>query len=313
MAFRRTVRVPENDDSPLIPGFIPYGPGNETEIPAYVETDDGGSLERATSVTTPMYPGEAFYARFFQTDGVFAVIPIVNGINAITGEPETAESVRMKAFSGGQKQNYVVIEGAKGYHDTAEGVERDAYGLPWMDNIRTAIGGDLGQMVTANQPTHAGMSSLSASDNPAMEMVVIPMKRSVYDRLFGRGQNTRTSGTKAVFGGGRDLTPSLEIEASSQPVGYGFPEDRYVKTFSPGNPNGVWEESQAKRLTFSIPDARIFYALSREPKPEGYEPLTRADYAAAKWLPGDVRRHDNTWTRWLDRLFPDGRNLDLSR
>lgn len=68
----------------------------------------------------------------------------------------------------------------------------------------------------------------------------------------------------------------------------------------------VWDLDKARRLTIDLPEAEAFYKFTNQPKPEGYEPLTREDYLGHKWfagMNGGEIRTDKAWQSHVNELF----------
>lgn len=285
LSIRRTIKV---DSKGTPEGLLP---NKINEVPLYVEDKSGGALVNATvtSITAPMHPNEGFYFRWNENGGKFAVIPVMNGRNVVNGQPFNPKAPLM---TFGKNQNYVVVDND----------ESSKLGLPWLD-LGIDEKGNVGQLTTS-APTHK-TTSLEAKENPAMELYIIPMNQDFYKRIsqpasVSRGVATRSASLSS------DDNKRLKVKPGGM-VHQHIPADTYIEL---QDPSKVWDIKNLRKITFSIPEAGMFYKLSGQPMPDEHRPLTSADYLHHKWYnKRDPRqpfiRQDSGWKDFVRKLFPN--------
>ena len=162
MDFQRTLRIPDDDrDYPLPPGL--------GRFPLHHLDDFADRLPRETlhrgGVVMPMHQAEAMWANFgsrWDSSYPCAVKVAAGKVCAVSGEP-WSDSL------DADPQNYLVVPGQ-----------------PWLDGycvekgiIRQFVAMPLGEGYTAEEQL------TGAAKHGGLQVSVCPMKRDVYEKLFG--------------------------------------------------------------------------------------------------------------------------------
>jgi hypothetical protein len=156
--FQRTLRLPDNGKTYPLPaglGALPLRHIDDFErIPE--------SLRRRGGVTMPMWQGEAMWIRFNSANDYPIAVKISAGkVNAVSGEDWLNGLHR-------DPQDYVVLPKQ-----------------PWLDGyavtrgtIRQFVAAPLGKGITAEEQL------TGAAEHGGVQIVVHPMKREAYERMF---------------------------------------------------------------------------------------------------------------------------------
>lgn len=166
--FQRTLRIPDDDrDYPLPPGL--------GRFPLRHLDDFADRLPRATlhrgGVVMPMHQAEAMWVNFgsrWDSSYPCAVRVAAGKVCAVSGEP-------WSGHLDADPQNYLVVPGQ-----------------PWLDGycvekgiIRQFVAMPLGEGYTAEEQL------TGAAEHGGLQVSVCPMKRDVYEKLFGQTGWTR--------------------------------------------------------------------------------------------------------------------------
>jgi hypothetical protein len=156
--FQRTLRIPDdNRDYPLPPGLEKFPMAHVEDHASKLPPD----WVRRGGVLLPMYQSEALWINFSATfDYPFAVKIAAGKINAATGDAWTNDLSHTQ-------QDYLVVPTQ-----------------PWLDGfcvqkglVRQFVAMPLGEGYTAEEQLS------SAADHGGIQIIVYPMKKSVYEQL----------------------------------------------------------------------------------------------------------------------------------
>lgn len=317
--FSRTVNVnPEGNKA----NFIEYLPSTINFMPIFGQTDKNGAANfQDGEVAVPMHDGEAFFMNFRpKTDtfkgltGHFAFIPIVNGINVVTGKPEDPNNPQMKF---GKDKNYIVVEGYDPTkHLSTEVVLKHAKGMPFLDVSRSPDGrtGQLTARASEGQTT-----SLDIGRNPSISLSAVPMTREAFEQNRPAPEVQTRSAARSLGGNVEsaiEKSDKLEIQAGAgveQPLDM---KDPYIPDGV--DPQAVWDTKEIRTVNVVTPEAKAFYKLAEIPVTSpGQQPLNRNHFLNHGWwtsLGGDkVKRNDPAWLNFVKRRFGSEPSLQKNR
>ncbi len=160
ISFLRTLRIPDDNRSyPLPPGLSPFPLDHVDDYAGRVPED----WRRHGGVFLPMHQAEAMWINF-ESSYPMAVKIAAGKINAVNGEEWR------NALSDDPSQDYVVLPDQ-----------------PWLDGfyageglIRQFVAMPLGEGFTAEEQL------TGAAEHGGIQIVVYPLKASVYERIRGR-------------------------------------------------------------------------------------------------------------------------------
>ncbi len=247
----RTLRIPDdNRDYPLPPGLGRFPLRHVDDYTVRLPAE----WSRHGGVLLPMHQAEAMWLRFSTRSGYPFAIKIAAGkINAVTGTP-------WRNALSEKEQDYMV-----------------APAQPWLDGfcvgkglVRQFVAMPLGQGHTAEEQL------TGAAEHGGLQIVVCPMRREVYDRLFPPrtdhdmlevpmfSRRTRAPTLSAVTEDALGLAPGGLMRQTIEVDDYGV---------------GVWDQARGLRCFVHLLNGRQWQAATGEPPPG--KPPTAADYTRA--------------------------------
>ena len=244
--FQRTLRIPDDDrDYPLPPGL---GGFPLRHLDDFADRLFGEALARG-GVVMPMHQAEAMWVNFgsgWRYPYPSAVKVAAGKVCAVSGEPW---SDRL----GADPQNYLVVPGQ-----------------PWLDGycvergiIRQFVAMPLGEGYTAEEQL------TGAAEHGGLQLSVRPMKRAMYDELFGKrrrvNQETGVAhGPASLAAHGMGLAPGGRMRQEIYDDDYGL---------------DAWDERHASRCFVTIANSMQWLAITGEPPPTN--PPTARQYTDA--------------------------------
>jgi hypothetical protein len=238
--FQRTLRLPDNGKTyPLPAGLGPFPLRHIDDFESIPE-----AMRERGGVVMPMWQAEAMWIRFSSSsDYPFAVKVATGKINAISGEGWMNGLHRYP-------QDYVVVPDQ-----------------PWLDGfsvakgtIRQFVAAPLGEGITAEEQL------TGAAEYGGVQIVVHPMKKEAYERLFARS---------LVFEDRAMMPMPCAAPAMGLAAGGLMKQEIYDDPYD----FDVWDLRVSARCFVTLLNAESWSDFTGEPIPT--EPITAAAYRSA--------------------------------
>lgn len=241
--FQRTLRIPDDNSVYSLPPGLGSFPLNHVDdysetLPALWKAHGGAFL--------PMYQSEAMWLSF-DSDYPCAIKIAAGKINAVSGDPWTNAL-------GATPQDYVVVPDQ-----------------PWLDgfnvsegHVRQFVAMPLGSGYTAEEQI------TGSADVGGLQIIIFPMKREVYDKLYGR--DIRDS-EELLF-----QSPQV-MESSSMEMGLAPGGLMTQEIYDDEHGLDAWDQDNGLRCFVHLANSEQFKAITGSEPP--YPPVTAEAYSRA--------------------------------